>query len=92
MQAEPLGFGGPLHDIITTHVHSLGLLHNLIIHKATTKLAKHTYQGRLLCFAGWLSECTASHAAQNNTLWSNVEYFHHRVCIFLLCGVKFTYT
>ena len=41
----------------------------------------------VLCFAGWLSECTASHTAQNNTLWSNVEYFHHRVWIFLLCGV-----
>ena len=46
----------------------------------------------VLCFAGWLSECTASHTAQNNTLWSNVEYFHHKVCIFLLCGVQFTYT
>ena len=46
----------------------------------------------ILCFAGWLSECTASHTAQNNTLWSNVEYFHHKVCIFLLCGVQFTYT
>ena len=33
----------------------------------------------ILCFAGWLSECTASHPAQNNTPWSNVEYFHHRV-------------
>ena len=22
----------------------------------------------VLCFAGWLSECTASHTAQNNTL------------------------
>ena len=32
-----------------------------------------------------------AHTAQNNTLWSNVEYFHHRVCIFLLCGVQFTY-
>ena len=49
-----------------------------------------TYSGeKLLCFAGWLSECTASHTAQNNTLWSNVEYFHHKVCIFLLCGVQF---
>jgi hypothetical protein len=48
----------------------------------------------ILCFAGcnWLSECTASHHAQNNTLWSSVEYSHHRVCIFLLCGVQFTYT
>ena len=42
----------------------------------------------LLCFAGWLSECTVSHTAQNNTLWSNVEYSHHRICIFLLCGVS----
>ena len=40
----------------------------------------------VLCFAGWLSECTASQTAQNNTPWSNVEYFHHRVCIFLLQG------
>ena len=41
-----------------------------------------------LCFAGWLSEYTASHTAQNNTLWSNVEYFavHKQVCNFLLCG------
>ena len=45
----------------------------------------------ILCFAGWLSECTANHT-KNNTLWSNVEYFHHKVCIFLLCGVQFTYT
>ena len=42
----------------------------------------------LLCFAGWLSECTASHTALNNTLWSNVEYFHNRICILLLCGVS----
>ena len=46
----------------------------------------------VLCFAGWLSECTANHTAQNNTLWSNVEYFYLKVCIFLLCGVQFTYT
>ena len=29
---------------------------------------------------------------QNNTLWSNVEYFYLKVCIFLLCGAQFTYT
>jgi hypothetical protein len=34
----------------------------------------------VLCFAGWLSECTASHTAQHNTLWSNVDS-HHKVCI-----------
>jgi hypothetical protein len=28
------------------------------------------------------------HLAQNNT----PEYSHHKVCIFLLCGVQFTYT
>ena len=33
------------------------------------------YNSSLSCFAGWLSECIASHTAQNNTLWSNVEYF-----------------
>jgi hypothetical protein len=33
----------------------------------------------VLCFAGWLSEGTASHLAQYNTLWSNVEYSHHKV-------------
>ena len=27
-----------------------------------------------------------------HTLWSNVEYFHHTVYIFLLCGMQFTYT
>ena len=26
----------------------------------------------------------ANHTAQNNTLWSS---FHHKVCIFLLCGM-----
>jgi hypothetical protein len=43
------------------------------------------YNSSLLCFASWLSECTASHLAR-----SNVEYSHHKVCIFLLCGVQFT--
>jgi hypothetical protein len=36
-----------------------------------------------LCFAGWLSVTI-------NTLWSTVEYSHHKVYIFLLCGVQFT--
>ena len=39
----------------------------------------------VLCFAGWLSEYTASHTAQNNTLWSNVEHFHHKLCMSYVC-------
>ena len=37
---------------------------------------------------GWLSECTASHTAQNNTLWSTCRVFSNKVCIFLICGVQ----
>ena len=50
------------------------------------------YLPPLSLFAGWLSECTASHTAQNYTLWSNVEYFHHKVPILLLCGVACSLT
>ena len=60
--------------------------HTLVINITTPSLG---VSPDVLCFAGWLSECTASHTAQNNTSWSNVEYFQHTV---LLCGVQFTYT
>ena len=55
--------------------------HTLVINITTPSLGVSPV---VLCFAGWLSECTASHTAQNNTSWSNVEYFQHTV---LLCGV-----
>jgi hypothetical protein len=49
-----------------------------------------TTPSQLLCFAGWLSECAASHSVQNNTLWFNVEYSHHipHCVVCTLCSLQ----
>jgi hypothetical protein len=36
---------------------------------------------RQLRFAGWLTECTASHSAQNNTLWSILSTKYPSYCV-----------
>ena len=41
---------------------------------------------RLLCFAGCLSECNASHIAQDNRPWSMGRVFHHKICISYCVG------